>query len=66
MTLLASVMLLASACHGQTRRVKRLLLDWNLRTSVRKWMASRQTCLFWRIRMVWKFVLRISVDVLYQ
>ena len=64
MTLLASVMLLASACTG--KQAKRLLLDWNLRTSVRKWMASRQTCLFWRIRMVWKFVLRISVDVLYQ
>lgn len=65
MTLLASVMLLASACTGK-QASERLLLDWNLPTSVRKWMASRQTCLFWRIRMVWKFVLRISVDVLYQ
>lgn len=65
MTLLASVMLLASACTGKQASEK-TASGLELRTSVRKWMASRQTCLFWRIRMVWKFVLRISVDVLYQ
>ena len=65
MTLLASVMLLASACTGKQASEKTAsgLEPANFRT---KWMASRQTCLFWRIRMVWKFVLRISADVLYQ
>lgn len=65
MTLLASVMLLASACTGKQASEK-TASGLEPANSVRKWMASRQTCLFWRIRMVWKFVLRISADVLYQ
>ena len=65
MTLLASVMLLASACTGKQASEKTAsgLEPANFRTEV----DGKQTdLLFWRIRMVWKFVLRISVDVLYQ
>lgn len=65
MTLLASVMLLASACTGKQASEKTAsgLEPANFRTEV----DGKQTDLFvWRIRMVWKFVLRISVDVLYQ
>lgn len=65
MTLLASVMLLASACTGKQASEKTAsgLEPANFRTEV----DGKQTDLFvWRIRMVWKFVLRISADVLYQ
>lgn len=65
MTLLASVMLLASACTGKQASEKTAsgLEPANFRTEV----DGKQTdLLFWRIRMVWKFVLRISADVLYQ
>lgn len=65
MTLLASVMLLASACTGKQASEKTAsgLEPANFRTEV----DGKQTDLFvLKIRMVWKFVLRISADVLYQ
>lgn len=45
MTLLASVMLLASACTGKQASEK-TASGLEPANSVRKWMASRQTCLF--------------------
>ena len=59
MTLLASVMLLASACTGKQASEKTAsgLEPANFRTEV----DGKQTDLF-----VLKFVLRISADVLYQ
>ena len=61
MTLLASVMLLASACTGKQASEKTAsgLEPANFRTEV----DGKQTDLFVLEK---KFVLRISVDVLYQ